>query len=172
EAKKILQEVKRDLDSEGVKYASNIEVGMMIEVPSAAIISDILAKEVDFFSIGTNDLIQYTTAVDRMNQKIRHLYNPFNPAVIRLIKMVIDNGHKQGIWVGMCGEMAEDPKLIPILIGMGLDEFSMSPISILRARRIIRNIERKEMEKIANQIIDLPTAEEVEKFIDENIAID
>ncbi|QIB27593.1 phosphoenolpyruvate--protein phosphotransferase [Caloranaerobacter azorensis] len=172
EAKKILQEVKRDLDSEGVEYASNIEVGMMIEVPSAAIISDILAKEVDFFSIGTNDLIQYTTAVDRMNQKIRHLYNPFNPAVIRLIKMVIDNGHKQGIWVGMCGEMAGDPKLIPILIGMGLDEFSMSPISILRARRIIRNIERKEMEKIANQIIDLPTAEEVERFIDENIAID
>ncbi|WP_338083726.1 putative PEP-binding protein, partial [Caloranaerobacter azorensis] len=166
EAKKILQEVKRELDNEGVEYASNIEVGMMIEVPSAAIISDILAKEVDFFSIGTNDLIQYTTAVDRMNQKIRHLYNPFNPAVIRLIKMVIDNGHKEGIWVGMCGEMAGDKRMIPILLGLGLDEFSMSPISILPARKLIRSLKSKEIKKLADEILKMNTAEEIEKFIE------
>ncbi|RKD23635.1 phosphotransferase system, enzyme I, PtsI [Caminicella sporogenes DSM 14501] len=166
EAKKVLEKVKKDLDNEGIKYASNIEVGMMIEVPSAAIISDILAKHVDFFSIGTNDLIQYTTAVDRMNQKIRHLYNPFNPAVIRLIKMVIDNGHKEGIWVGMCGEMAGDKKMIPILLGLGLDEFSMSPISILPARKLIKSLSSEEMKKFADKILSMSTAEEIEKYIE------
>ena len=118
--------LKKNLIAEGIAYSDDVEVGMMIEIPSAAVISDILAKHVDFFSIGTNDLIQYTCAVDRMNQKISHLYNQFNPAVLRLIKMVIDNAHKEGKWVGMCGESAGDQRMIPILLGFGLDEFSMS----------------------------------------------
>jgi phosphotransferase system enzyme I (PtsI) len=165
-AKGILQEVKDELLKENIAFNEKLEVGIMIEIPAAAIISDLLAKEVDFFSIGTNDLIQYTTAVDRMNEKISHLYNPFHPAVLRLIKMVIDNAHKENKWVGMCGEAAGDPKLIPILIGMGLDEFSMSPISILKARGIIRNISKQKMRDLAEQVINLPTAEEVEKFIE------
>lgn len=143
-AKEILEEVKKELDTENISYSKKIEIGMMIEVPSAAIISDILAKHVDFFSIGTNDLIQYTCAVDRMNEKIRHLYNEFHPAVLRLIKLVIDNAHKEGKWVAMCGEAAGDEKMIPILLRMGLDEFSMSPISILPARKIITSINYKE----------------------------
>lgn len=166
EAKKILDEVKKELDKEGTKYSSDIEVGMMIEVPAAAIASDALAKHVDFFSIGTNDLIQYTTAVDRMNEKIHHLYNPFNPGVLRLIKMTIDNAHKEGIWVGMCGEMAGDSKMIPILLGLGLDEFSMSPISILPARKLIRSLSYEEMKKFANDIIAMGSAKEIEEYIE------
>lgn len=168
-AKCILEEVKSELIKENKTFNENLEVGIMIEIPAAAVISDLLAKEVDFFSIGTNDLIQYTTAVDRMNEKIAHLYTPFHPALLRLIKMVIDNAHKENKWVGMCGEVAGDPKLIPVLIGMGLDEFSMSPISILKARSIIRNISQEEMKNLAEQVINLPTAEEVEKFIEKSI---
>jgi len=168
-AKAILQEVRNELIKENIKFNEKLEVGIMIEIPAAAIISDLLAKEVDFFSIGTNDLIQYTTAVDRMNEKISHLYNPFHPALLRLVKLVIDSAHKENKWVGMCGEVAGDPKLIPILIGMGLDEFSMSPISILKARGIIRNISQDKMRDLAQQVINLPTAEEVENFIEKNI---
>ncbi|MCB2313605.1 phosphoenolpyruvate--protein phosphotransferase [Clostridium tagluense] len=168
-AKAILEEVKNDLHKENIAFNEKLEVGIMIEIPAAAIISDLFAREVDFFSIGTNDLIQYTTAVDRMNEKISHLYNPFHPALLRLVKMVIDNAHKENKWVGMCGEVAGDPKLIPVLIGMGLDEFSMSPISILRARGIIRNISQEKMRDLAQQVVNLPTAEEVEKFIEKNI---
>jgi phosphotransferase system enzyme I (PtsI) len=168
-AKAILQEARNELIKENIKFNEKLEVGIMIEIPAAAIISDLLAKEVDFFSIGTNDLIQYTTAVDRMNEKISHLYNPFHPALLRLVKMVIDNAHKENKWVGMCGEVAGDPKLIPILIGMGLDEFSMSPISILKARGIIRNISQDKMRDLAQQVINLPTAQEVENFIEKNI---
>lgn len=168
-AKETLNEVKEDLRKENIKFNEEIEVGMMIEVPAAAVISDILAKEVDFFSIGTNDLIQYTTAVDRGNGRISNLYNPFHPAVLRLIKQVIDNGHKQGIWVGMCGEAAGDPRLIPIFIGMGLDEFSMSPTAILKSRWIIKNINQKEMKELVESILNLPTADDIERFIDKNI---
>lgn len=164
-AKEILNEVKGELDSEGIGYSSKIEVGMMIEVPAAAIVSDILAKHVDFFSIGTNDLIQYTCAVDRMNEKIHHLYNPFNPAVLRLIKMVIDNGHKENIWVGMCGEMAGDTNIIPLLLGMGLDEFSMSPISVLPARKAIRNLSLEEAKEIADKVLSMSSSEEIKKFL-------
>jgi len=170
EAKKVLDGVKEDLTKEGIDFCHDIEVGMMIEVPSAAIASDILAKHVDFFSIGTNDLIQYTTAVDRMNEKIHHLYNPFNPAVLRLIKMVIDNGHKEGIWVGMCGEMAGDKRIIPILLGLGLDEFSMSPISILPARKLIKSLKYEEMKQFANKVMSLDSAKEIEAFIEETFA--
>ena len=170
-AKAILEEVKTELHSKKIEFNESLEVGIMIEIPAAAIISDLLAKEVDFFSIGTNDLIQYTTAVDRMNEKISHLYNPFHPALLRLVKTVIDNAHRENKWVGMCGEVAGDPKLIPILIGMGLDEFSMSPISVLRARAIIRNISQEKMKDLALQVINLPTAVEVEEFIEKNINI-
>ena len=169
-AKEILETVKSDLDKEGILYSKNIEVGMMIEVPSAALISDILAKYVDFFSIGTNDLIQYTTAVDRMNEKIHNLYNQFNPAVLRLIKMVIDNGHKEGKWVGMCGEAAGDKKMIPILLGMGLDEFSMSPISILPARKLITSLKYEDMKPVAEKVVSMGTAKEIEEYMQNNFA--
>lgn len=151
-AKDILNEVKKSLNAEGVNFDEDIKIGIMIEVPAAAIISDLLAKEVDFFSIGTNDLIQYTTAVDRMNEKIAHLYNPYNPAILRLVKMVINNAHKEGKWVGMCGELAGDPRFIPTLVGMGIDELSMSPSSVLKARDIIRSLNYKEAEKLAESI--------------------
>ena len=166
EAKAILEEAKEELYKDDISYNSQIEVGIMVEIPAVAVLSDIFAKEVDFFSIGTNDLIQYTTAVDRGNRKIAHLYNQFHPALLRLIKTVIENGHKEGIWVGMCGEVAGDPKLIPVLLGMGLDEFSMSPISILRARWIINNLSKKEMEEVVNKVINLPTASEVEDLLE------
>ncbi|MCB2362487.1 phosphoenolpyruvate--protein phosphotransferase [Clostridium estertheticum] len=165
-AKNILNEVKAEMDTDKIAYDSKVEVGMMIEVPSAAIISDILAKHVDFLSIGTNDLIQYTCAVDRMNERIHHLYSPFNPAVLRLIKMVIDNGHKEGIWVGMCGEMAGDKKIIPILLGMGLDEFSMSPISILPARKLIHSLSYENMKKFTDVILKMTTSEDIERYIE------
>lgn len=165
-AKEVVNEVKEELTKEGIKYSDDVEVGMMIEIPSAAVISDILAKHVDFFSIGTNDLIQYTCAVDRMNQKISHLYNQFNPAVLRLIKMVIDNAHKEGKWVGMCGESAGDSNMIPILLGFGLDEFSMSPISILPSRKLINSLSYKEMQEFANEILSMGTSEEIKEYID------
>ncbi|CEK39351.1 phosphoenolpyruvate--protein phosphotransferase [Paraclostridium sordellii] len=165
-AKEVISEVLSELDSEGIKYSHEVEVGMMIEIPSAAVISDILAKHVDFFSIGTNDLIQYTCAVDRMNQKISYLYNQFNPAVLRLIKMVIDNAHKEGKWVGMCGESAGDKRMIPILLGMGLDEFSMSPISILPARKFITSVNYSDMKKFADEVLTMGTAEEIKAYVD------
>jgi len=168
-AKAILDETKEELRSEGVSVAEKIEVGMMIEVPSAALISDILAKYVDFFSIGTNDLIQYTCAVDRMNQKIHHLYSPFNPGVLRLIKLVIENAHKEGKWVGMCGEMAGDKHMIPLLLGLGLDEFSMSPISILEARKQICDMTLVEAKRLAEHIMTLETSEAIEEYLKEYV---
>lgn len=165
-AKEVIKEVLAELDAEKIAYSKDVEVGMMIEIPSAAVISDVLAKHVDFFSIGTNDLIQYTCAVDRMNQKISHLYNQFNPAVLRLIKMVIDNAHKEGKWVGMCGESAGDQRMIPILLGFGLDEFSMSPISILPARKLINSLSYKDMQNFANEVLDMGTAKEIKEYVD------
>lgn len=169
ESKLIVEGVKEELRKENIEFNQNIEIGIMVEIPAVAIHSRQFAKEVDFFSIGTNDLIQYTLAVDRGNQKISNLYNQFHPAILSLIKMTIDNGHKEGIWVGMCGEVAGDEKLIPILLAMGLDEFSMSASSILKARHLIRNTSKKEIEEKLDYILDLPTADEVEKYIDENI---
>lgn len=165
DAKKIYEEAKLELTNEGIPFSNDIEIGIMIEIPSAAIISDLLAKEVDFFSIGTNDLIQYTLAVDRMNSKLSHLYSQYHPALLRLIKGVIDNAHKAGIWVGMCGEAAGDPKLIPIFLGMGLDEFSMNSPSILSSRYLIRNLNKNEMEKIAEGTLNMETAVEVEDYL-------
>ncbi len=165
DAKKIFEAAKQELTKEGISYSNDIEIGIMIEIPSAAIISDLLAKEVDFFSIGTNDLIQYTLAVDRMNSKLSHLYSQYHPAMLRLIKGIIENAHNAGIWVGMCGEAAGDPKLVPIFLGMGLDEFSMNAPSILSSRYIIRNLNKSEMEKIAEGTLNLDTAVEVEEYL-------
>ena len=153
QVKEICEEVKMELKSENISYSNNIEIGIMIEVPSAAIMSDILAKHVDFFSIGTNDLIQYTCAVDRMNEKVSYLYNQLNLGVLRLIKMVIDNAHKEGKWVGMCGEAAGDIQMTELLLGMGLDEFSMSPASILQARKLISETSYEKANEIANKLL-------------------
>ncbi len=165
DAKEILGEARKELSKEGIPFKKDIEIGIMIEIPSAAIISDLLAREVDFFSIGTNDLIQYTMAVDRMNSRLSHLYSQYHPALLRLIKGIIDNGHKAGIWVGMCGEAAGDPKLVPVFLGMGLDEFSMNSPSILSSRYIIRSLDKKEMEKIAEGTLNMETAVEVEDYL-------
>lgn len=169
DAKQILEEMKSELRAENIPFNENIEVGIMVEIPSAAIQSDVFAKEVDFFSIGTNDLIQYTLAVDRGNENISYLYSQYNPAVLRLIKMTIENGHKEGIWVGMCGEAAGDERLIPILLGMGLDEFSMSASSILKARYTIKNISKVEMENMIEEVLNLETPLQVKQYIDEKI---
>lgn len=165
DTKKILEKAKQELVREGIPFSNNIEIGIMIEVPSAAIISDLLAKEVDFFSIGTNDLIQYTMAVDRMNSKLSYLYSQYHPALLRLIKGIIENGHKSGIKVGMCGEAAGDPKLIPVFLGMGLDEFSINSSSILSSRHIIRNLNMHEMENIADNTLNMEIAIEVENYL-------
>ncbi|MBU3128120.1 phosphoenolpyruvate--protein phosphotransferase [Clostridium tagluense] len=164
-AKKILEQCKNELKSEGVVFDENLQVGIMIEIPSAALISDILAKEVDFFSIGTNDLIQYTTAVDRMNEKISYLYDFYHPGVLRLIKTVIDNGHKAGIMVGMCGEMAGDTKLIPLLLGFGLDELSMSASSILRARKTVTNSNYEDCVKLSRPVLSFGDSDEIKEFL-------
>lgn len=170
QAKEVCEEVKAELKAEGIAYSEEVEIGMMIEIPSAAMISDVLAKHVDFFSIGTNDLIQYTCAVDRMNQKISHLYNQFNPAVLRLINLVIKNAHAEGKWVGMCGECAGDQRMIPMLLGFGLDEFSMSPISILRARKLITSVTEADMKKLSEEVLALTKAEEIESYMNNFLA--
>lgn len=164
-AKKLLEEAKMELSNEGIPYQSQIEVGIMIEIPASAVASDILAKEVDFFSIGTNDLIQYTLACDRMNQKISHLYQPYHPAVLRLVKMVVDAAHQAGKWVGMCGEMAGDPIAVPILIGMGLDELSMSSGSILSIRKQIREFSFAEFQSIAEEALQQDSQESVRECV-------
>jgi phosphoenolpyruvate-protein phosphotransferase (PTS system enzyme I) len=161
EAKRILEEEKEKLVTDGEKVAEDIEVGIMVEIPSTAVMADIFAKEVDFFSIGTNDLIQYTMAADRMNERVSYLYQPYNPAILRLIKMVIDAAHKEGKWAGMCGEMAGDEIAVPILLGLGLDEFSMSATSILKARSQILRLSKSEMQKLAEEALNLQTNEQV-----------
>ncbi|AST57839.1 phosphoenolpyruvate-protein phosphotransferase [Thermoanaerobacterium thermosaccharolyticum] len=161
-ANAILNEVKEELDTKGIKYDKNIKVGIMVEIPSAAVTADILAKEVDFFSIGTNDLCQYTLAVDRMNERIKDYYKPFNPAILRLIKNVIDASHKEGIFTAMCGEMAGDPLTTVILLGLGLDEFSMSASSIPNIKNIIRNISYEKAKEFTEMVLNMLTPDEIE----------
>ena len=166
--KQIVEECKKELQEKNIKFKKDIKLGIMIEIASRAIMEEEFAKECDFFSIGTNDLIQYTVAVERGNEKISNLYSKYNPAVIRLIKMAIDGAHKEGIFCGMCGEVAGDSKFIPILIGMGLDEFSMNSNKILQARKVITNLEKKQCEKLVENIIKLDSSnkikEELENF--------
>ena len=152
-AKGILEEEKAKLVAEGVAVADDIEVGIMIEIPAAAMLADQFAKEVDFFSIGTNDLIQYTMAADRMNEQVSYLYQPYNPSILRLINNVIKAAHAEGKWAGMCGEMAGDQTAVPLLVGMGLDEFSMSATSILRTRSLMKKLDTAKMEEYANRAL-------------------
>ncbi|MBP2023295.1 phosphotransferase system enzyme I (PtsI) [Clostridium punense] len=165
EVKKLLREVKQELSQQGIGYRESIEIGIMIEIPSAAIISDLLAKEVDFFSIGTNDLIQYTIAVDRMNEDVSYLYNPLHPAILRLVKLVINNAHKEGKWVGICGEMASDLRAVQILIGMGIDELSMSAGSIPKVKDLIRNSNYEHCKIIVEKVLNLSSPEEIEECL-------
>jgi phosphotransferase system enzyme I (PtsI) len=167
-AKGILLEEKEKLVAEGTAVSDSIEIGIMVEIPSTAVMADIFAKEVDFFSIGTNDLIQYTMAADRMNEQVSYLYQPYSPAILRLVKMVIDAAHKEGKWAGMCGEMAGDPIAIPILLGLGLDEFSMSATSILPARSQIAKLTKEKIQSNMNEILNMSTTAEVEAFVKEN----
>ena len=165
EANRLLEEVKGELRSKKAPFDENLEVGAMIEIPSAAITCDILAPEVNFFSIGTNDLIQYALAVDRINEKIAYLYEPAHPAVLRLIKNVIDTGHAKHIWVGMCGEMSGDPVMTPILLGLGIDEISTSPLMLPEIKKIIRSMTFEESKKIVQHALELPTGQEVIKYL-------
>ncbi|MEB7768803.1 phosphoenolpyruvate--protein phosphotransferase [Mammaliicoccus sciuri] len=167
DAKAILLEEKEKLVSEGVNVADDIKIGIMVEIPSTAALADIFAKEVDFFSIGTNDLIQYTMAADRMSERVSYLYQPYNPAILRLVKQVIEASHKEGKWTGMCGEMAGDNTAIPLLLGLGLDEFSMSATSILKARKQIKQLDQKEMQELANKAINCATEEEVVELVNQ-----
>ncbi|WP_180541905.1 phosphoenolpyruvate--protein phosphotransferase [Staphylococcus haemolyticus] len=165
EAKAILLEEKENLKNDGHDVSDEIELGIMVEIPSTAALADIFAKEVDFFSIGTNDLIQYTMAADRMSERVSYLYQPYNPAILRLVKQVIEASHKEGKWTGMCGEMAGDETAIPLLLGLGLDEFSMSATSILKARRQINGLSKNEMSELANRAINCATQEEVKDLV-------
>ena len=167
DAKAILLEEKEKLVSEGVNVADDIEIGIMVEIPSTAALADVFAKEVDFFSIGTNDLIQYTMAADRMSERVSYLYQPYNPSILRLVKQVIEASHKEGKWTGMCGEMAGDNTAIPLLLGLGLDEFSMSATSILKARKQIKQLDQKEMQELANKAINCATEEEVVELVNQ-----
>jgi phosphoenolpyruvate-protein phosphotransferase (PTS system enzyme I) len=165
QAKAILNEVKRDLEREAIPFDRQIPIGIMIEIPSAVAMADMLAREVDFFSIGTNDLIQYTLAIDRVNEHVAHMYQPLHPAILRLIRQTVEAGHRAGIPVAMCGEMAGEPLYIPILLGMGLDELSMNPISIPRVKRIIRLTSYQEAKLFTDKVFAFKSTEEINEYV-------
>lgn len=167
-AKAIFEDEKQKLINEGVEVSNDIQVGIMIEIPAAAVLADKFAKEVDFFSVGTNDLIQYTMAADRMNERVSYLYQPYNPSILRLIKNVIDAAHAEGKWAGMCGEMAGDQTAVPLLLGMGLDEFSMSATSILKTRSLMKRLDTTKMAELADRALkECDTMEEVVALVEE-----
>ena len=166
-AKDFVLETKEELKAEGVEVSDQIEIGMMVEIPASAVLADEFAKYADFFSIGTNDLIQYSMAADRMSEKVAYLYQPLNPSILRLVKMTIDGAHSQGRWCGMCGEMGGDPMAAPVLLGLGLDEFSMSASRILLTRKIITSLNKKEMEELANKALKCHTESEVMTLVKE-----
>lgn len=165
EVKKILTEVRLSLTAEGIPFDPQMEIGIMIEVPSAVTIADILAKEVDFFSVGTNDLIQYSLAIDRVNESVTHLYEPLHPAILRLVKEVVKAAHGAGIKVAMCGEMAGEPLYVPILLGLELDELSMNVLSIFRVKKILRAYTLRECKSLVNASLNLSTPEEIEELV-------
>ena len=170
-AKALLEEEKAKLIAEGVAVSDDIQVGIMIEIPAAAVLAHQFAKEVDFFSIGTNDLIQYTMAADRMNERVSYLYQPYNPSILTLIKHVIDSAHKEGKWAGMCGEMAGDQTAVPLLVGLGLDEFSMSASSVLKTRSLIAKLTLSDMQALADKAInECATVQEVEALVKEAVS--
>ncbi len=167
-AKKIYNEEREKLINEGYGVSDSVQVGIMIEIPAAAVLADHFAKEVDFFSIGTNDLIQYTMAADRMNEQVSYLYQPYNPAILRLVKNVVDSAHKEGKWAGMCGEMAGDQTAVPLLMGIGLDEFSMSSSSILKTRSLMKKLDTTKMQELSDRALnDCDTADEVIALVNE-----
>ncbi|MBE7719393.1 MAG: phosphoenolpyruvate--protein phosphotransferase [Lacrimispora celerecrescens] len=170
EAKALVEELKKELDEKGLAYKKDILVGIMVETAAASLMADVFAKEVDFFSIGTNDLTQYTMSVDRGNDKVSYLYSPLNPAVLRSIRHVIECGRKEGIMVGMCGEAASDPMLIPLLLAFGLNEFSMSASAILNARKLITGYSTKELQAVAEKAMTYATVKEVEDYMREFIS--
>ena len=170
ELKSVMEILKAELRTEGKAFDENIQIGVMVETPSAAVNAKFLAKEVDFFSIGTNDLTQYTLAVDRGNELISHLYNPMQPSVLSLIKQVIDASHTEGKWTGMCGELAGDEHATLLLLGMGLDEFSMSAISVPRIKKLIRNVNFQDAKALADKALQQPTAAQIERLIEEFLA--
>lgn len=168
-AKQFILDTDKELRAEGIAVSDDYEIGMMVEIPASAILADQFAKEADFFSIGTNDLIQYSMAADRMSEKVSYLYQPLNPSLLRLIKMTIDGAHSQGKWCGMCGEMAGDELAAPVLLGLGLDEFSMSASSILQTRKMIRSLSYKDMKVMADKALKLSTMEEVVELVKASI---
>ncbi|EGP05838.1 phosphoenolpyruvate-protein phosphotransferase [Pasteurella multocida subsp. gallicida str. Anand1_poultry] len=170
ELKSVIETLKQELRNEGKAFDESIQIGVMVETPSAAVNAKFLAKEVDFFSIGTNDLTQYTLAVDRGNELISHLYNPMSPSVLSLIKQVIDASHAEGKWTGMCGELAGDEKAAVLLLGMGLDEFSMSAISVPRIKKLIRNVNYEDTKALAMKALQQPTAVEIERLVEDFLA--
>lgn len=170
QAKAMLEETKQELTEAGIPFNSGIEAGIMIEIPAAALLADLFAKEVDFFSIGTNDLVQYTFAADRMNPKLSYLNDPLHPAILQLINRVITAAHAHGKWVGMCGEMAGSKHALPILLGLGLDEFSMSASAILPARALLANLSQQEMKQIAQAVLALSSAEEVKGYVEQHVS--
>ena len=170
EAKALIEEIKKELDEASISYKKDIQVGIMVETAAASLMADVFAKEVDFFSIGTNDLTQYTMSVDRGNDKVSYLYSPLNPAVLRSIRHVIECGRKEGIMVGMCGEAASDPMLIPLLLAFGLNEFSMSASAILNARKLITGYSTQELKEVAEQAMTFVTVKEVEDYMKDFIS--
>jgi phosphotransferase system enzyme I (PtsI) len=168
-AREVVERVKADLTRESIPFAADVPVGIMVETPAAAVLVDVLAEASDFFSLGTNDLTQYTMAVDRGNSKVAGLFQPLHPSVLRLIKQTIDAAHSRGKWVGMCGELAGMPKAIPILLGLGLDEFSMNARAIPEAKHLIGALTDERAQQIAKEVMSMSTAAEIERYMKEEV---
>jgi phosphotransferase system enzyme I (PtsI) len=165
QTKAILEEVKKDLIKEGIPFDRDVKIGAMIEIPSASDIADILAREVDFFSIGTNDLIQYTLAIDRINEHVSYLYEPLHPAVLRIIRWVVQAAQQGGIPVAICGEMAAEPLYAVVLLGLGLNEFSMNPVSIPKVKKVLRMSRFEETQAMVGKLFQFATAPEIEGYV-------